>query len=59
MELILLGVTAFVLYLIWDRRRHPTKRCRPCKGSGKKFSRWNGQAYGVCRRCGGKGEVRR
>lgn len=59
MELALILLTALALYLMWDRRRHPVKYCRACKGSGKKTSRWNGLAYGVCRRCGGRGEVRR
>lgn len=60
MELALLLLTALVLYIAWDRRRHPMKRCRACRKSpGKKISSWNGQAYGACRRCAGKGEVPR
>ncbi|MCG5220245.1 hypothetical protein [Streptosporangium sp. KLBMP 9127] len=60
MELILILVTLAAMYWAWDRRRHPMKRCRSCRHSpGLKVSSLNGQAFGVCRRCGGKGEVRR
>ncbi|WP_144070079.1 hypothetical protein [Nonomuraea indica] len=60
MELVVALVLVFVLYLVWDRRRHPMKPCPRCRRSpGKKLSAWNGQAYGVCRRCDGKGVVRR
>ncbi|MFD8556602.1 hypothetical protein ACFV1N_04825 [Streptosporangium canum] len=60
MELILIGITAVVIWWSWDRRRHPLKRCPSCRTSpGRKLSAWNGSAYGACRRCGGKGEVRR
>lgn len=48
-----------VALLAYDRARHPLKRCRPCRGSGKKYSPWNGEAYGACRRCAGAGEVPR
>lgn len=59
MELILAGLTAAAIWWRWDRRRHPLKKCRPCRGSGKKSSAWSSSAYGECGRCGGKGEVRR
>lgn len=59
MELIIIGVTLAVLYLWWDRARHPRKHCRSCQGTGHRTSRVNGRAYGVCRRCGGKGALRR
>ncbi|MBF8191644.1 hypothetical protein ITP53_39320 [Nonomuraea sp. K274] len=59
MELILAAVTALVIYYMWDRRRHPKKVCGRCGGTGQKTSSWNGRAFGVCRRCRGKGEVRR
>ena len=59
MELTLVIVTLLVIYLTWDRSRHPKKYCRACKGSGKRTSWINRRAYGVCRRCGGKGELRR
>lgn len=52
-------ITLLVIYLAWDRRRHPLQLCTRCGGSGRKMSRWNGRAYGVCRRCRGKGEIRR
>ncbi|MGC5009726.1 hypothetical protein ACLQ2R_03070 [Streptosporangium sp. DT93] len=60
MELFLAGMTAAVIWWSWDRRRHPLKRCRACRSNpGRKMSSWNGQAYGACRRCAGRGEVRR
>ncbi|MFE3449605.1 hypothetical protein ACFXJ8_11785 [Nonomuraea sp. NPDC059194] len=60
MELAVILLIALAVYLAWDRQRHPMKRCRACRTSpGKKISKWNGQAYGVCRRCAGAGEVRR
>ncbi|MFI6788609.1 hypothetical protein ACIBG4_14895 [Nonomuraea sp. NPDC050383] len=57
--LVIVTVTVLVLYVAWDRARHPKKSCRACKGSGRKTSRLNGRAYGICRRCGGKGSLAR
>ncbi|MFI6813789.1 hypothetical protein ACIBG7_15315 [Nonomuraea sp. NPDC050328] len=60
MELMLALVTLAFAYWCWDRRRHPMKACPRCRRSpGRKVSSWNGQAYGTCRRCDGRGEVRR
>ncbi|GGO70633.1 hypothetical protein [Nonomuraea cavernae] len=59
MELVIVGVTLLVLYVLWDRQRHPRKFCRKCKGSGRQTSRISGRAYGSCQRCGGKGNLRR
>ncbi|GGS88633.1 hypothetical protein ACFFV7_50865 [Nonomuraea spiralis] len=59
MELAIITLTLLVIYLVWDHYRHPKKACPRCVGSGRKTSRWNGKAYGLCRRCRGKGEVRR
>jgi DnaJ-class molecular chaperone len=59
MELIVIAATALVLYLFWDRSRHPRKFCPRCQGTGRRTSRINGRAYGPCRRCTGKGTLRR
>lgn len=60
MELLfVVAVLLLFVYLVWDRSRHPRKVCRSCKGSGRKRSRVSGHAFGICGRCGGKGELRR
>ncbi|MDX3099687.1 hypothetical protein [Nonomuraea angiospora] len=59
MELLIIGLTLLVVFLLWDRSRYPRKYCRPCKGTGRRRSWLSGRAFGVCRRCGGKGELRR
>jgi hypothetical protein len=59
MELVIAGLTLLVLLLLWDRSRYPRKYCRACKGTGQRTSWINGRAYGTCRRCGGKGSLRR
>jgi hypothetical protein len=45
---------------IWwiDIQRHPVRRCPSCKGS-KKNAGSSATRWGTCRRCGGKGELRR
>ena len=53
-------IIALVVAGLWyfDVQRHPVRRCPRCSGSkhngGSTESRW-----GICGRCGGKGEVRR
>jgi DnaJ-class molecular chaperone len=53
-------IVGIIVIGIWQLsvRRHPVRRCPSCKGSkhnaGSTDSRW-----GICRRCGGKGEIRR
>lgn len=59
MELVIVGLVLLVLVLLWDRSRYPRRYCRGCKGTGRRRSRISGQAFGLCRRCGGKGELRR
>lgn len=59
MEWIFIVATLLVLYLFWDRARHPRKYCRSCRGTGRKRSWVSGRAFGECRRCGGTGELRR
>jgi DnaJ-class molecular chaperone len=41
-----------------DVHRHPMRSCPSCKGSKKNTSS-NGQRWRTCRRCAGKGAVRR
>jgi DnaJ-class molecular chaperone len=52
-------IVAIVVIAGWwlDVRRHPIRRCPSCNGSKRNTS--NSQRWGTCRRCGGKGEVRR
>lgn len=57
--IILFGAGALIGWWIYDRRRHPFKKCSACKGDGKKKSSWNAAAYGPCMPCGGTGVVRR
>ncbi|MEU4235621.1 hypothetical protein AB0F17_66135 [Nonomuraea sp. NPDC026600] len=59
MEWIIIGLTLLALYVFWDRSRHSKKYCSRCKGSGRRTSWINGRAYGECRRCSGKGSLRR
>jgi DnaJ-class molecular chaperone len=59
MELIFIAAIVLVLYLSWDRFRHPRKFCPKCQGTGRRTSRINGRAYGACQRCGGKGTLHR
>lgn len=59
MELVIVALVLLVLVLLWDRSRYPRKFCRSCKGTGRVRSRVAIGAFGLCRRCGGKGELRR
>jgi hypothetical protein len=55
---IVLIVAAVALIGWWvDVQRRPIRRCPSCKGS--KRNSGSSQRWGTCRRCGGKGEVRR
>jgi DnaJ-class molecular chaperone len=52
-------IVVVVAALWWSTmQRHPIRVCPSCKGS-KKNSGSTDQRWGTCRRCGGKGEVRR
>ena len=59
MEWVLIAATVFALFLMWDRARHPKKYCQRCKGTGQQLSLISRRAHGTCRRCGGKGSLRR
>ena len=59
MELIIIGLILLTLILLWDRARYPRKFCRACKGTGRRRSWIIGSAFGECRTCGGKGQLRR
>jgi hypothetical protein len=54
------AIVAAILAAGWwvDVQRHPMRRCPSCNGS-KKNTGSSSQRWGTCRRCGGKGEVRR
>ncbi len=54
---VLVAAVAIVAWWI-DMQRHPIRRCPSCSGS-KKNAGSTSQRWGICRRCGGKGEVRR
>lgn len=43
-------VVGFVVYLVWDRRRHPYVPRRGCNGTAVSRSKWNPKATGPCRR---------
>ncbi|MCW2932021.1 MAG: hypothetical protein JWM19_2983 [Actinomycetia bacterium] len=53
-------IVAAVAVAAWwiDVHRHPMRTCPSCKGS-KKNTNSSGQRWRTCRRCSGKGEVRR
>ena len=52
-------VAAIAVVAWWvDIQRHPIRRCPSCNGS-KKNAGSSSLRWGTCRRCGGKGEVRR
>ena len=55
--LVLIAVVALVALWV-DVQRHPIRRCPSCKGT-KKNGGSTALRWGTCRRCGGKGEVRR
>jgi len=52
-------IALFLLgWWIRDVRRHPVRPCPSCGGS-KRNAGSRSTAWGICGRCGGKGEVRR
>jgi DnaJ-class molecular chaperone len=52
-------IVAVVVIAWWvDVRRHPIRRCPSCKGT-KRNAGSTSLRWGTCRRCDGKGEVRR
>jgi DnaJ-class molecular chaperone len=53
-------IVAVVVIIGWwvDVQRRPIRRCPSCNGS-KKNAGSSSLRWGTCRRCGGKGEVRR
>jgi DnaJ-class molecular chaperone len=55
-SVVLLVVAVVVVGWLVDVRRRPIRRCPSCNGTKKNSS---GSIWGPCRRCGGKGEVRR
>jgi hypothetical protein len=56
---VLLLIAILVLGIWWfSVARHPIRRCPRCKG-GKKNAGSTSERWGLCGRCGGKGEVRR
>jgi DnaJ-class molecular chaperone len=58
-SVVLLIIAAAVVVGWWATvQRHPIRKCPACKGS-KKNAGSNSERWGTCRRCGGKGEVRR
>jgi hypothetical protein len=52
-----IGAVAGVWWL-FDVRWHPVRPCPRCSGSGRNWGS-DPRAWGICRRCGGKREVRR
>lgn len=47
-------VLALVLAFRIDRARHPKTGCRPCHGSGRRYSSWS-RRWRDCPPCGGRG----
>jgi hypothetical protein len=54
---VLIGAAIVVAWWL-SVQHHPIRRCPSCKGS-KKNAGSTSERWGTCRRCGGKGEVRR
>jgi DnaJ-class molecular chaperone len=55
---VLLIVAVIAVGVWWvDVKIHPIRRCPSCGGSKRNSS--NPARWGTCRRCSGKGEVRR
>jgi hypothetical protein len=55
---IALVVIVAVLALYAERQWHPTRRCPSCDGTGKNWGSTS-KKWGICRRCGGRKEIRR
>jgi hypothetical protein len=59
MSALLVIIIGVILLAWWGTvRRHPIRKCPSCKGS-KKNAGSTSERWGLCGRCGGKGEVRR
>jgi DnaJ-class molecular chaperone len=54
---VLIAIVALVAWW-FDLQRHPIRRCPSCNGT-KKNGGSTPLRWGTCRRCSGKGEVRR
>jgi hypothetical protein len=56
----LLALVALVVLVGWwlSVERHPYRQCPACKGGRKNAGSSSGR-WGVCGRCGGRGNVRR
>lgn len=53
-------IVAVVVIAWWvDVQRHPIRRCPSCKGTKRNTGNTTSLRWGTCRRCGGKGELRR
>lgn len=52
-----IGVVGVVIVLYLQARRWPYVPCSACGGSGKRMSP-NGQAYGRCRKCKDRPELK-
>lgn len=60
MDVVILILIAVAIVAFWqvDVLMHPIRKCPRCRGS--KTNLWsNRERWGLCRRCGGSGEVRR
>ena len=55
---VLAGAVAGVAWWV-DVARRPIRRCPSCKGTKRNTGNSTSLTWGTCRRCGGKGEVRR
>jgi hypothetical protein len=54
--IVLIALCLGAYYLI-ERQLHPIRRCPSCRGSKRNTT--NPERWGICRRCGGKGELPR
>jgi DnaJ-class molecular chaperone len=54
---VIVGAVAVTAWWL-NVQRHPIRRCPSCNGS-KRNAGSNSDRWGNCRRCGGKGELRR
>jgi len=56
--LVLIGAIAVIAWWV-ELQRHPIRTCPGCNGAKKNTGDRSSTRWGVCRRCGGKGYVRR
>lgn len=59
MSVAVIIVIIAVVYWAYHVRRYPIRRCPACKGTKKNTGNASSLRWGVCGKCGGKGEVRR